>query len=368
MIPYSKQSVSDEDLQAVKEALFSTHLTQGQRVVRFEELVAKRAKARAALALNSATSALYCAYAALGIGEGDEVITTPISFVATANMLLALGARAVFCDIRRDGNIDASKIESLITHRTKAIVSVDYAGQSVDVEAIRAIANKHGLLWVSDSSHAFGASVEGLPVGCFADASVFSFHAIKPITTAEGGAVVFMDPQYEHKARLVHSHGVVKKALWDSEVAGVGFNFRLNEIGAALGIAQIDRLDAFIQQRDAIAKLYDSFFMDCMYCKPLARHAHCVSTHHLYPVFLEPFLYDAKERIFERMHAHGIGVQVHYKPINAYQLYGADSSKTPVAHDFYRAELSLPCHQEMSASDARMIATTFLEICKDVAC
>ena len=365
MIPYSKQSVNGEDLEALKEALFSSHLTQGQRVSEFESLVAARAGAPHALALNSATSALYCTYAALGIGQNDEVITTPISFVATTNMLLALGAKPVFCDILPNGNIDPSKIEPLITPRTKAIVSVDYAGQSVDVDSIAHIAKKHGLLWISDSSHAFGAHVGDSPVGSFADATIFSFHAIKPITTAEGGAVVFKDAEAHQKAQLLHSHGVQKKALWNSEVEFLGFNFRLNELGAALGISQYRWLDSFIAKRDKIARLYDSLFADSPYCTTLVREAHLTTTHHLYPVFLARSLWCSKEELFVQLHEKGIGVQVHYKPINSYALYGADSSATPVANDFYLSELSLPCHQEMSEEQAYEIAKTFKALCAE---
>lgn len=365
MIPYSKQSVNSEDLEALKEALFSSHLTQGQRVSEFESLVAARAGAPYALALNSATSALYCAYSALGIGRDDEVITTPISFVATTNMLLALGAKPIFCDILPNGNIDPNKIESLITPRTKAIVSVDYAGQSVAVDSIAHIAQKHGLLWISDSSHAFGARVDNKPVGSFADATIFSFHAIKPITTAEGGAVVFKDAKAHQKAQLLHSHGVQKRVLWNSEVEFLGFNFRLNELGAALGISQYKRLDSFIAKREAIAQLYDSLFANSPYCTTLERDSRLYSTHHLYPVFLSRALWCSKESLFMQLHEKGIGVQVHYKPINSYALYGADSSTTPVAHDFYLAELSLPCHQEMTEDQAVEIAKTFNALCAE---
>lgn len=363
MIPYSKQSISDEDIQAVSEALHSSHLTQGQRVSEFESLVAARAQIPHALALNSATSALYCAYSALGIGQDDEVITTPISFVATTNMLLALGAKPIFCDVLPNGNIDANRIESLITPRTKAIVSVDYSGQSVAADCIAQIAKKHHLLWVSDSSHAFGASFDSKPVGSFADATIFSFHAIKPITTCEGGAVVFKDKQAYQKAQLLHSHGVQKKALWNSEVEFFGFNFRLNEVGAALGISQNKRLESFIAKREAIVQIYDSLFANSSFCTTLPRDSRCKSTHHLYPIFLDRSLWCAKESLFMQLHEKGIGVQVHYKPINSYKLYGANSLSTPVAHDFYLAELSLPCHQEMSEQQAIEIAQTLNVLC-----
>ncbi|MDE7255345.1 MAG: DegT/DnrJ/EryC1/StrS family aminotransferase, partial [Helicobacter sp.] len=235
---------------------------------------------------------------------------------------------------------------------------------SVAIDSIAHIAKKHGLLWISDSSHAFGARVGDLPVGSFADATVFSFHAIKPITTAEGGAVVFKDAEAHKKAQLLHSHGVQKKALWNSEVEFLGFNFRLNELGAALGISQYKRLDSFIAKRDSIARLYDSLLADSPFCTTLAREPHLTTTHHLYPVFLARSLWCSKETLFAQLHEKGIGAQVHYKPINSYALYGADSRATPAANDFYLSELSLPCHQEMSEEQAHEIVKTFNALCE----
>ncbi|RAX58156.1 UDP-4-amino-4,6-dideoxy-N-acetyl-beta-L-altrosamine transaminase [Helicobacter monodelphidis] len=364
MIPYSKQSISSQDVEAVCDALRSSHLTQGMRVVEFEKRVARVACMPSALALNSATSALYVAYRVLGIQPGDEVITTPNSYVATSNMLLALGAVPVFCDIKSDGNIDENLIESLITPKTKAIVSVDYSGKSVAVKEIADIAQRRHLLWISDSSHSFGGSYCNQMIGSFADATVFSFHAIKTITTAEGGAVIFKDDSLTERARMLHSHGVQKGRLWNSEVEEFGFNFRLNELSAALGISQIQKLQAFVDKRRVLVEFYDNFFKSLDWVETLSQDSSIQSTHHLYPILLHSSLWCAKEDIFELLWQHGIGVQVHYKPINSYKCYGADTTKTTKAQEFYLAELSIPCHQEMDIVDAQRVAKKIQETCE----
>ncbi len=355
MIPYSKQSIAKEDEVAVLKALYSSHLTQGAYVQAFQKAIGDFIGIPYVLALNSATSALYCAYCSLGIQKGDEVITTPNSYVATSNMLLALGAKPIFCDIKDDGNIDESKIEPLINNTTKAIVSVDYAGHSVEVEKIAAIAKQYNILWISDSSHSFGGFYKDSPVGSFADATIFSFHAIKTITTAEGGAIAFKNQQHYQRALLIHSHGVQKKELWNTEVEEWGFNFRMNELSAALGISQLQRIHSFIARRNEIAQYYDEEFSNITLLKTLKRKPYIKSTHHLYPIFIHQSLLCKKEDIFKNFYDNGLGVQVHYKPINAYKLYGNSTAQTANALNFYRAEISIPCHQELTFHDVEKI-------------
>lgn len=212
MIPYSTQCIEEDDITAVVEILTGSHLTQGAKVEEFEEAIARYVRVRYCVSFNSATSALHAAYASIGIGEHDEIITTPISFVATSNMAVALGAKPIFCDIKRDGNIDETLIEGLITPKTKAIVPVDFAGKPVAIEKIKEIAQKHNLLVIEDASHALGSAVDGKKIGSFADMTVFSFHAIKPITTGEGGAVVTDNESHAKALRLFRSHGIVKKS------------------------------------------------------------------------------------------------------------------------------------------------------------
>ncbi len=319
---------------------------------------------RHAVVFNAATSALFAAYSAAGIGEGDEVVTTPVSFVATANMVLAVGAVPRFGDVKLDGNIDERFIERLITPRTKAIVPVDFGGKPVAMAAIREIADKHGLLVIEDASHALGSETGGAKVGSRADMAVFSFHAIKPITTGEGGAVVTDNDVYAERLRLIRSHGIVKKKFWNSDMTTLGYNFRMSDIAAALGRSQLKKIDSFLARRNAVAAYYDARFAgETLFSTPQIP-IECLSSRHLYPLMLIPQLHCPKEDIFEALQARGIGVQVHYKPIykNSYyeQRFGRQS--LPVAEDFYRSELSIPCHQGMTDADAHYVADTVLEV------
>ncbi len=363
MIPYSTQSINHDDIDAVTKVLKSSHLTQGQQVEAFEHALAEYVGVRHAIVLNSATSALLAAYSAIGLQEGDEVITTPISFVATSNMMIALGAKPVFCDIRLDGNIDETKIESLITSKTKAIVAVDFAGKPVKHSYIQELAKRYNLHFIDDASHALGSySCEG-KVGQLADMSIFSFHAIKPITTGEGGAVLTDDDQFAEHIRLFRSHGITKKQLWNSDMSMMGYNFRMTDIAAALGLSQLRRVDAFIKKRNEIAEYYDERFKDETLFSTIKIEEGTSSSRHLYPLVLTPALHCPKEEIFTALHEQGIGVQVHYKPIykNSFYTKRFGEQRLSVTEDFYRSELSIPCHQEMTMSDAEYVADNVLK-------
>lgn len=364
MIPYSTQLIDEDDIAAVVDVLRSSHLTQGEQVTRFEEAIAEYVEARYCVAFNSATSALHAAYAAAGIGENDEIITTPISFVATSNMAVSLGARAVFCDVRMDGNIDETLIEALITPRTKAIVPVDFAGKPVAIESINTIARRHNLLVIEDASHALGSRTGEHPVGSNADMSIFSFHAIKPITTGEGGAVVTDNDEFAAKLRLFRSHGIVKKQLWNSDMVSLGYNFRLTEFAAALGLSQLHKLERFIAVREEISRYYDERFAGHTLFSTLSLDPSERSARHLYPLLLSPQLHCVKEDIFTELQNRGIGVQVHYKPIyqNSFYKERFGVQRLAVAEEFYRSELSIPCHQKMSLEDAQRVADTVLEV------
>ncbi len=364
MIPYSTQSISEADIAEVVRVLRSSHLTQGQEVALFEQSLAEYVGVKHAIAFNSATSALHAAYLAAGLGEGDEIITTPISFVATCNMAVAVGAKPVFCDIRLDGNIDETLIEALITPKTKAIVPVDFAGNPVNMEAIKAIAQRHHLLVIDDASHALGATCKGVKVGASADMSIFSFHAIKPITTGEGGAVVTDRDDYAAALRLIRSHGVVKKQFWNTDMPTLGYNYRLTEFAAALGRSQLARLDTFIARRNEIAAYYDARFSGHKLFDTIKIPESCTSSRHLYPLLLRPELHCPKEDIFAALQERGLGVQVHYKPIYKHSFYVKKfgEQRYHVSEDFYKSELSIPCHQGMSDEDAAYVADTVLEV------
>ncbi|MBA3026544.1 MAG: UDP-4-amino-4,6-dideoxy-N-acetyl-beta-L-altrosamine transaminase [Sulfurimonas sp.] len=364
MIPYSRQSINAEDIDEVLRVLQSSHLTQGKEVELFEDAICDYIGCSYAVTFNSATSALLAAYSVTEISEGDEIITSPISFVATSNMFVNLGAKPLWCDVKLDGNIDETRIEKLITPKTKAIVPIDFAGKPVNINAINAVATKHNLLVIQDSSHAFGSTINDKKIGTFADMTIFSFHAIKPITTGEGGCVVTDNEEFAKKLKLFRSHGMVKKELWNSDMISLGHNFRLTEFAAALGRSQLGRIDDFIDKRNAIARYYDERFAGHKLFSTITLEENSRSSRHLYPILLHPFLHCNKEEIFKELQAKGLGVQVHYKPIyqNSFYKEKFGELRLEVSEDFYRCELSLPCHQEMSLEDAQFVAETFLEV------
>lgn len=357
---YSEPCLDEEDKKAVLEVLNSKQLTQGKRSLLFEEALCEFLGVKHALVFNSATSALLTLYRNFSDFNADcnEIITTPISFVATANMLLESGYKPVFAEIKNDGNIDELVLEKLINERTKAIVSVDYAGKSVEIESIQKLCKRHSLSFLSDSSHALGSEYQNKKVGGFALASVFSFHAIKPITTAEGGAVVTNDGELYEKMKLFRSHGMIKKDFFEGEVKSIGHNFRLNEIQSALGLSQLKKAPLLMQKREEIALTYDRIFKDNPYFTPLHPLLKDKSSNHLYPILMRQKFFTCKKLILENLHKRGILAQVHYKPIYQYQLYQQLFNTAPLksAEDFYRAEISLPCHANLDLESVQNIA------------
>lgn len=364
MIPYSRQQITSDDITAVTEALKGDFLTGGARVDEFETALQNYTGIKHVIVMNSATSALHVGYLALGLKAGDEVITTPITFAATANASLMCGANVKFCDVKFDGNINEKKLSELIGPKTKVITPVDFGGNGVEIEEIIKIAKKHGIKVLDDASHALGSEINSVKIGNHADATVFSFHAIKPITTFEGGALATNDDEIARLARLYRSHGISKKRLWDSDMSHLGYNYRLSDVACALGTSQLKRLDEMIEVREKIAKFYDEKFEKNPYFSTIKIAENKKSARHLYPILLFSNFWCAKEDIFEELHRRGIGVQVHYKPTYQFsfykQIYGEMALK--VAEDFYRAELSLPCHQSMSMQDTRFVATNLLEV------
>ncbi len=357
---YSEPCLDEEDKKAVLEVLNSKQLTQGKRSLLFEEALCEFLGVKHALVFNSATSALLTLYRNFSDFNADcnEIITTPISFVATANMLLESGYKPVFAEIKNDGNIDELALEKLINEKTKAIVSVDYAGKSVEIGSIQKLCKRHSLSFLSDSSHALGSEYQNKKVGGFALASVFSFHAIKPITTAEGGAVVTNDNELHEKMKWFRSHGMLKKDFFEGEVKSIGHNFRLNEIQSALGLSQLKKAPLLMQKREEIALTYDRIFKDNPYFTPLHPLLKDKSSNHLYPILMNQKFFTCKKLILENLHKRGILAQVHYKPIYQYQLYQQLFNIAPLksAQDFYRAEISLPCHANLDLESVQNIA------------
>jgi len=366
MLSYSTQLIEQDDIDVVVEVLKSPFLAQGPKVLQFEKDLCEYTGVKYAVTFNSATSALHGAYSICGITKDDEIITTPISFVATSNMFVSLGAEPIWCDVKLDGNIDETKIEKLITPKTKAIVVVDFAGKPVAFTKIQALADKHNLLLIDDASHALGSSVNGKKIGSFADMSIFSFHAIKPITTSEGGAVLTDNEEYAKALRLFRSHGIVKKEFWNSDMVSMGYNLRMTEVAAALGSSQLKKLDSFIVKRNEISDYFDKRFQSekLFFTQKLEKNT--ISSRHLYPLILNPEFHCQKEDIFQELQKKGLGVQVHYKPIyqNSFYKEKFGTISLPVANDFYHSELSIPCNQTMSMDDAKYVADTVLEVLK----
>lgn len=370
-IPYGRQWISEEDIAAVADVLRSDFVTTGPAVPRFEQALAETTGARHAVAVNSGTSALHAMYAAAGIGPGDEIVTSPLTFAATANAALYLGAGVRFVDVQEDtGNIDPSLVEAAITPRTKAIVAVDYAGHPADYDELRDIADRHGLLMLADAAHSLGAAYHGAPVGTLAHASALSFHPVKPITTAEGGAVVTDDADLAERAARFRTHGITSdpalvapgEGAWYYEQLDLGYNYRLTDVQAALGLSQLGRLPAFIAKRREIAAFYLQALADLDELRLPGVHAGAEPGWHLFVIRVR----DAAQRrpLFDRLRESGLGVQVHYIPVYwhpYYQRLGYARGLCPVAEEFYGAAMSLPIFPRLPDEMAQEVVARVVE-------
>ena len=361
-IPYGRQWISDEDIDAVADVLRSDFVTTGPAVPRFEQALVETTGARFAVAVNSGTAALHAMYAAAGIGPGDEIITSPLTFAATANAALYLGAGVRFVDVQEDtGNIDPALVEAAVTPRTKAIVAVDYAGHPADYDELGEIADRHGLLLLADAAHSLGASYHGQLVGTLAHASALSFHPVKPITTGEGGAVLTDDPSLAERAARFRTHGITRdealvapgEGAWYYEQLDLGYNYRLTDVQGALGRSQLGRLPDFIARRREIAAFYLEALADLEQLRLPSVREGVEPGWHLFVVRVR----DATRRrpLFDRLREAGLGVQVHYIPVYwhpYYQRLGYARGLCPVAEEFYGAAMSLPIFPRMMDADA----------------
>ena len=341
-LPYGKQTIDDEDINEVVKTLRSPLITQGPKIEKFEKDIAKYVGAKFAVAFNSGTSALHGAYFALGIGKGDEIITTPNTFVATSNAALYLGADVKFSDVEIEtGNIDVSKIET--SENTKLITPVHYSGNPVDLKEISEMDN---VKIIEDGAHALGARYDGKKIGCltYSEMAMFSFHPVKHITTGEGGIIVTNDEEYYERLLLFRSHGITKNNLvneahgdWYYEMQELGFNYRITDIQCALGISQLKKLDSFVKVRRSIAKTYNEIFEDNPYFDVTIEKENRKSSYHLYPILLKDELVKYKKDIFTKLRTNGLGVQVHYIPVYKqpyYQKLGFKQDSCPVCEEF----------------------------------
>jgi UDP-4-amino-4,6-dideoxy-N-acetyl-beta-L-altrosamine transaminase len=370
MIPYSTQSVSEADIRAVVKTLRSPYLTQGPAILSFEEAIANKVGAKYAVALASGTAALHGAYAVAGLKEGDEVIVPALTFAATANAALYVGARPVFADVSLgDGIMSVADAEKKITEKTRAIVPVDYAGRPADLDAFRRLAKKHGLLLIEDGAQSLGASLRGAPLGTQADMTMFSFHPVKSITTGEGGVIVTDNPAYDAALRIFRHHGISKdpetfarrdEGAWYQEMQVLGYNYRITDVQAALGESQLKRLDAFIRQRRAAAQRYEKLLAGIPgLVLPPSDDAKIRSAWHLYAVRLAPKIAHRRDEVLARLHKEGIGAQVHYLPVYLHLFYerlGYRKGLCPNAEIFAASEISLPLFPGITEKQQTYIA------------
>lgn len=365
-LPYGKQCIDPDDARAVLEALQSDWLTTGPRVEEFEAKLAARCGTRYAAVLNSGTAALHAAYFAAGVEPGDEVVTSPITFAATANAALYLGARPVFADVRPDTvSIDPDKLERCITPRTRVLAPVDFAGHPADLDRVMEVARKNNLVVVEDAAHALGASYHGRPVGSLADMTVFSFHPVKHITTGEGGAVVTGNKDYHEKILSFRSHGMVREVErltgfhgpWYHEMQCLGYNYRITDIQCALGISQLKKLDGFLQKRQALVDFYNDQLGGLELLDTPVTLPGCTPAWHLYAIRLKGPRPPRKE-LYLGLHRAGIGAQVHYIPVYRHPYYrglGYPEGLCPVAEDYYSRTISLPLFPLMDQEDVKRV-------------
>ncbi len=370
-LPYGRQTISEDDIAVVVEALRSPLLTCGPLVSRFEQALAAAVGAPLATVCSSGTAALHLAYAALGIGEGDEIITTPITFSATAAAAYYVGATVRIADVDpRTGNLDPASVAELITPRTRAIVPVHLAGMPVDLVELRELARRHDLLLIEDACHALGATYRGAAIGSGgSDAVVFSFHPVKHITTGEGGAVVVRDARVHDRLARLRQHGVERdparlhepaEGPWSYEVQELGWNYRPPDIACALGLSQLAKLPQFVAARRSLAAAYRTAiaaaFPDGGVTSPLELTDR-ESAYHLFAVAIDfPRFGTTRDAVMRELAASGIGTQVHYIPLLHHPLHasrcpGEVRRPRPGADHYYARTLSLPLFPTMTAAD-----------------
>ncbi len=363
-LPYGHQCIDEEDIQAVVQVLQSDWITTGPKVIEFEEAFAGRVSAKHAVAFSSGTAGLHGAAFAAGLQPGDEAITTPMTFCATANCILYQGAKPVFVDVTADTlNINPEEVERSITKKTKAIIPVDYAGHPADLDPIRELAKENNLIVIEDACHALGARYKERPVGGICDMTVFSFHPVKHITTGEGGMVTTDDDETAARLRRFRNHGIEgdarqrqAKGQWYYEMVDLGYNYRLTDIGCALGLSQLKRLDQNLSRRQEIATCYNAALKDLPGIILPEVRKYAQPAWHLYPIRFDRASFHAgRPEIFAALRAENIGVNVHYIPVHTHHFYrqsfGYQGGEYPVAEAAYETLMSLPMFHAMNDKD-----------------
>ena len=374
MIPYGKQTIEQDDIQAVVDVLKSDFLTTGPQIAEFEQTVADYVGAKYAVAISNGTSALHAACFAAGIGPGDEVITTPLTFAASANCVLYCGGTPVFADVDpKTYNIDPEDIRRKITDRTKAIIAVHLAGQPCDMDAIHSIAREHGLIVIEDGAHALGSVYKGKKVGSMSDMTTFSFHPVKPITTGEGGMIVTDNEDFYKKMVLFRSHGITRDdsmmtrndGPWFYQQFDLGYNYRITDIQCALGCSQMKKLDRFLACRKEIVARYNEAFADCDNIITPYQLSDTESGWHLYIVQVKNC---DRRKVFENMREKGIGVNVHYIPVYMhpyYQEHGYENVHCANAEEIYSHIISLPLYPGLTFEQQDYVIDTLKSLCEE---
>ncbi|MFG6327218.1 MAG: UDP-4-amino-4,6-dideoxy-N-acetyl-beta-L-altrosamine transaminase [Lachnospiraceae bacterium] len=363
-IPYGRQSIDENDIQSVVEVLKSDFLTTGPAIADFEKKVADYTGAKYAVAISNGTAALHAACFAAGIGEGDEVITTPVTFAASSNCVLYMGGTPVFTDIdMKTYNICPEDIEKKITAKTKAIIPVHFTGQPCDMDKINEIAKRHKLTVIEDAAHALGAVYKGRKIGSISDMTTFSFHPVKHITTGEGGMIVTNNEKLYERLKLFRSHGITREQKlllknegpWYYEQQALGYNYRITDIQCALGCSQMNKLDMFLEKRRDIAERYNKAFAGNKNIVAPYQDESGINAYHLYVIWVKP---EIRKELFIRLREAGIGVNVHYIPVYMHPYYrenGYENVTCPNAERYYGGAVSIPIYPALTKEEQQYV-------------
>lgn len=359
MIPYGQQSIDQGDIKEVIKVLKSDWLTQGPKILEFEKALAKYCGAKYVVVCANGTAALHLAYLTAGLKKGDEAITTPNTFVATANMLLAIGAKPVFCDIRLDTyNINEAKIEKLITNKTKAIIPVHLAGHTCEMNTIKKIVKKYKLIIIEDACHALGAKYRNSKIGSckYSDMAVFSFHPVKPITTGEGGAIATNNKKFYDKLISLRSHGIHKDKQGKNIMTELGYNYRITDIQCALGLSQLKKIDYFIKKRHQVVEWYKKELKDANNIILPTELPNNYSGWHIYVIRVKNF--KLRDKLVKYLKNNNVGVNFHYPAVYShpyYQQNGYNCLRLANAEKYHNSCITLPLHTKIVKKDIKYI-------------